>query len=169
MGTVIYRGSTPTIKFKPLNGASVSELGTPAIAIAQELVYLNPEVTINADDNSISAKLTEEETLSMVKGVPTSAKQIWLQNNGGVVRYPVHKLTVAETVMEEFESTPDPPPVPELINLHPFMIYNPFESNGYFEEYFDDGGDAVEIWHSDTEPYGDHIADYMFKFDPSDT
>lgn len=168
MGTIIYRGSTPTIKFKPLNNVTVSDLGTPSIAIAQELVYLTPEVTVNTDENSISAKLTEEESLSLVEGVPTSAQQIWVQENGNIVRYPVHQLTVAETIMEEVNPEPEPEPTAELVNLHPFLTHSPFENNGYFTTFMDDGGTAVENWNIASTPWNEHVDDYLFVYDATD-
>lgn len=167
MGTTIYRGSTPVIKFKVLNDVTVSELGTPSIAIAQELVYLTPEVTVNAADNSITAKLTEDETLSLVEGVETSVQEIWQQADGTIIRYPVHALTVAETIMEEVNPEPEPEPGEDLKNLHPFMIYSPFESNGYFSEYLDDGGTAVEQWRNATTPWTDSLDGYLFWYDIS--
>lgn len=132
MGTVIYRGSTPTVKFKPLGDLSVTDLGTPSIAIAQELVFLNPEVTVNASENYISAKLTEAETLQLVSGVPTTAQAIWKLGETDIFRFPTHELTVAETIVEEFESpvTPTPPSTP--VNLHPFAAQSPFDNIGYW-------------------------------------
>lgn len=168
MGTVIYRGSTPTIKFKPLNNVKVSDLGTPTIAIVQELVYLSPEVVVDAEDNSISAKLTEEESLQLVEGVETSAQQVWKQESGNIIRYPVHQLSVAETIMEEVEPQPAPEPTGELVNLHPFMVYSPFVENGYFTPYMDDGGTAVAEWEENSTPWSDYLEEYLFKFNASE-
>lgn len=103
MAAVIYRGSTPTITFRPTNGMKVSDLGTPKVAIVQNLVYIEPEtVTVDGASNSISVKLTEEDTLRLVPGVETNAQQVWKTEAGDIVRFPVHKLTVAETLMQEF-------------------------------------------------------------------
>lgn len=99
MSIVIYRGSTPTIKLKPTNGMNVSSLGTPTVAIVQDLVLLTPEPTILAEDNAVSITLSEEETMRLVPGVVTKIQQVW-HREGSVVRFPVHEVTVAETILD---------------------------------------------------------------------
>ena len=105
MPLTIYRGSTPTIKFKPTNGMRVSDLGTPSVAIVQQLVFLSPEVTVDETDNSISVTLTEEESLMLVPGVETKIQQAWLLDDGSNIRFPVQEITVAEGLMESLESS----------------------------------------------------------------
>lgn len=105
MPLIIYRGSTPTIKFKPTNGMRVSDLGTPSVAIVQQLVFLTPEVTVDTEDNSISVTLTEEESLMLVPGVETKIQQAWLLDDGSNIRFPVKQLEVAEGLMESLGST----------------------------------------------------------------
>lgn len=100
MALVIYRGSTATLKFTPTNGMSVSELGTPTVAIVQNLVFLTPDVTINAADNSISVKLTEEESLRLVPDVETKVQEAWLLGDGSNIRFPTKKIKVAESLIE---------------------------------------------------------------------
>lgn len=99
MAITIYRGSTPTIKLTPTNGMSVSDLGTPKVAIVQDLVLISPEPTVSAVDNTVSVSLTEEETMRLVPGVVTKIQQVW-ENDGNVIRFPVHEITVAETILD---------------------------------------------------------------------
>ena len=99
MATVLYRGSTPTIKLRPTNGMSVSDLGTPKVAIVQDLVLISPDVTVNSAGNYITVKLSEEETMRLVPGVKTRIQQVWV-NGDDVMRFPVHELTVAETILD---------------------------------------------------------------------
>jgi len=115
MSITIMRGSTPTIKMRPLtNDILVSDLGTPAVAITQDMVYLNPEVTVNTTDNYISFTLTEEETLQLVPGVSTYIQQIWKdENTGNVIRFPLHELIVGDTLISAFDDTEDNTPVEE--------------------------------------------------------
>lgn len=110
MAAVIYRGSTPTIRMSPLNGMNVSELGTPTIAISQELVYLDPEVEVDTENNRVSVTLTEQESLQLVAGVETRVQMMWANNEDGtVIRFPVHEVVVMESVTEELldENLPD--------------------------------------------------------------
>lgn len=104
MGATIYRGSTPTLKFTPTNGMKVSDLGTPTIAIAQELVFLTPEPTVDTENNCVYVTLTEEESLKLVAGVECKVQEAWLLDNGKNVRFPVKTLQVAETLIQSLGS-----------------------------------------------------------------
>lgn len=101
MAEVIYRGSTPTIRMSPTNGMLVSDLGTPTLGISQELVFLNPEVTVNVSENYIQTTLTEAETLQLAENVETEIQQSWAKEDGTVIRFPVHKVEVRSSVVEE--------------------------------------------------------------------
>lgn len=116
MGQVIYRGSTATITMRPPTGLSVSSMGTPKIVITQELVYLEPTVTVQSASNSISCKLTEEQSLQLVAGAVTEVQQMWKDGNGNITRFPVHKISVERSLAEEFDPVypPDPEPEPAL-------------------------------------------------------
>lgn len=103
MANIIYRGSTPTLRFRPTNGMNVSDLGTPVVALAQELVYMELDPSVDPDDNSISVTLTEEQTLRLVAGVETKVQQAWVLPGGGNVRFPVKKIEVAESLIESLE------------------------------------------------------------------
>ena len=104
MSLTIFRGSTATLKFTPTNGMSVSDLGTPTVAIVQQLVFLTPDVTVDTDHNCITVTLTEEESLQLVPGVETKVQQAWLLQDGSNIRFPVHKLTVEETLLQSLAS-----------------------------------------------------------------
>ena len=99
---VIYRGSTPILRFKPTNGMHVSELGTPVVAISQELVFISYEgerISIDTEGNSISVRMDEADTLRLVAGVPTSVQEVWYDTDGNVVRFPVQTVTVSDTII----------------------------------------------------------------------
>lgn len=112
MSITIMRGSTPTIRMRPLtNDILVSDLGTPAVAITQDMVYLNPDVTVDSVNNYISFKLTEDETMSLVPGMATYIQQIWKnETNGDVVRFPIHELIVEDTLLSIFDEEGVEPP-----------------------------------------------------------
>lgn len=101
MAAVIYKGSTPTLRFKPTNGMHVSDLGTPTVAIVQAMVYLEPEVTVDATNNCITVHLSEDDTLQLVPGARTRAQQMWVSNTGNVVRFPEHEIEVASTLVQK--------------------------------------------------------------------
>lgn len=103
MANIIYRGSTPTLKFTPTNGMQVSDLGTPTVAISQNLVFITPTITIDAANNCIKAKLTEEETLQLVAGVETKVQEAWLLPDGGNIRFPIKTLKVEDTLIQTLE------------------------------------------------------------------
>lgn len=100
MSNVIYRGSTPTIRFRPTNGMNVSDLGTPTIAIAQDMVFLTPEAHVDVEDNSVYVTLTEEESLRLVAGAPCKVQEAWLLDDGRNVRFPIKELQVEETLIQ---------------------------------------------------------------------
>lgn len=108
MGITIMRGSTPTIRMRPLtNDISVADLGTPSVAITQDMVYLNPDVDVDTTNNYISFTLTEDETLQLVAGVSTSIQQIWKDSNDNIIRFPIHELLVEDTLIAGFDDTED--------------------------------------------------------------
>lgn len=107
MGTVIYRGSTPTIYIRPINGMNVADLGEPYVSISQDLVYIPLDVEKDTENNRLVCHLTEEDSLELVEGVETLIQAAYTLPNGEVYRFPIHKLTVLPTVMEELIVTPE--------------------------------------------------------------
>lgn len=100
MAAILYRGSTCRIKFTPLGGIQVDDLGDPSIAIYQENLYLPlDDVTVDAENNCIYADLTQEETLLIAEGLETSAQAVYSKQDGTVYRFPVHKIDVRRTLM----------------------------------------------------------------------
>lgn len=104
MAGVIYRGSTPTIYIRPVNGMQVSDLGEPAVAISQDVAFLTPEVTVDSANNRLIVALTESETLSLTEDVDTFIQAVYKTQSGDIYRFPIHKLSVASTLIEEFDS-----------------------------------------------------------------
>ena len=103
MSSAIFRGSTPTLVFKPDNGMHVSDLGTPTVAVAQAVTFISYEgddIVIDTENNAIRVKMSEQDTLSLVPGVPTQVQQIWTTDESQVIRFPLHELTVMETLVE---------------------------------------------------------------------
>lgn len=112
MATILYRGSTCRIKFTPLGGLHVSELGEPTIAIQQENSFIVPDdVTVDTVNNCIYADLAQEDTLLLAEGLETTCQAAYLKQDGTVYRFPVHKLDVRRTLMWTIE--PDEEETPE--------------------------------------------------------
>lgn len=101
MAAVIYKGSTPTLRFKPTNGMHVSDLGTPTVAIVQAMVYLEPEVTVDTTNNCITVHLSEDDTLQLVPGARTRAQQMWVTSSDEVIRFPEHEIEVKSTLVHK--------------------------------------------------------------------
>lgn len=108
MSTVITRGSTTVIVLRPPSGLSVSELGEPAVGIIQDTIFLNPEVTVDTTNNCISVTLSEEDTLQLLPGIDVSIQQIWKTGNDEIVRFPIHILTVNDTLLAGFDDIVEP-------------------------------------------------------------
>lgn len=100
MGTVIYRGSTPTIYISPSNGMNVNELGEPYVSISQDLTYIPLDVEKDVANNRLVCTLSEEDSLELVEGVDTYIQAVYDFGDGNVVRFPIHRLTVLPTLME---------------------------------------------------------------------
>lgn len=128
MGLTIWRGSTPTLTMRPGSGYSVSDMGTPKIVISQELVYLEPDVTVVSGSNAITCKLTEQQTLRLVAGAPTYVQQMWKDGSGNIVRFPVHTIIVERSLAEEFDPpvTPQPEPEPTVVPQTITEVDEPF-------------------------------------------
>lgn len=97
-----YRGSTPTIRLKPLGGLRVSDLGTPTVAMTQNLVYFSvsdEDIEIDTASNSISFKLPYQDSLRFVADVPTRLQQVWQKDDGSTVVFPVHEIEVYDTIV----------------------------------------------------------------------
>lgn len=117
MSAILYRGSTCRIKFTPLNGILVDELGDPSIAIYQDNLFLVPdEVQVDTANNCIYADLSQTDTLLIAEGLETTAQAAYVQQDGTSIRFPVHKLDVRRTLMwtletaEEEEEQEEPTP-----------------------------------------------------------
>lgn len=98
-----YRGSTPTIRLKPLGGFKVSDLGSPKVAMTQELVFYSvdeEDLVIDAASNTLTFKLPYEESLRFVPGIPVQIQQVWQDDDGNTVVFPVHDLDVLPTVIQ---------------------------------------------------------------------
>ena len=116
MASIIYQGTTPTIRFKPLNGMQVGDLGTPSVYISQALrfIAIDPErITVDDTSNTISFKLTEEETLSLVDGVATEIQAVFEHESGDIYRFPVYAgliigRTLADTMNPQEEEPEEP-------------------------------------------------------------
>lgn len=99
MAAIIYRGSTCRIRFRPLNGLSVSSLGEPTIGIKQGNIFVSPEnVTVDAVNNCIYADLAESDTIQLLGDVETVAQAVFV-NGENVVRFPQHSVIVKDTNM----------------------------------------------------------------------
>lgn len=101
MANVIFQGSTPIIKYTPINGMKVADLGEPSIFIEQPLVFIEipPEdITIDTNNNCIIAKLKEEDSLSLTGGIAANL-QVCFVKDDDVYRFPVVSLSVSETIV----------------------------------------------------------------------
>ena len=172
MAGYIYAGSTPTIRFKPLNGISVSDatLGTPVIAIVQDersVTYEGEDLTIDTVNNTISVKLDEEDTVVLVPGVPGRAQLIFYNEDAGEsIRFPEHEFTVLPSLLGVLTTEEDEVPIEdvdadgqpyetetyELITdeLMPAEEYEEYELEDYEEDYEDTlEGDPEELLPAD--------------------
>ena len=174
MATYIYQGSTPTIRFKPLDGISVADesLGAPSIVISQYdtfLSYDGDELTVDAGTNTVSAKMSELDTLRLVDDSPALAQLIFAnETTGEVVRFPVVELTILQTLADSVLSPVEPEPEPEgetVVeddiyeegDLTPIEEVDDYELEDWYEFYDDtleaDPEDLYPI--DDVEPYVD--------------
>lgn len=159
MATYIYQGSTPTIRFKPLNGIKVTDtsLGTPTVIISQEEVFLDFEadrIILDGTANTASVELEEDETILLVNGVPALAQLSFANGDTGeVVRFPIHELTVLQSLAgtmledeEEDEEEEDEVDIPTEVlvdpvgSLVPGYDYGEYQLQDYVEYY----GDTLE-------------------------
>ena len=103
MATNIVRGGTCRICFYPQSGLRVESLGTPAIAISQELTFLTPEVGVDVENNRIYADLTEKDTIQLVENTETRVQAAFTNEvTGDVYRFPIHNVNVTETLFGSF-------------------------------------------------------------------
>ncbi len=100
----MIRGSTPLIKVYFKTDLHVSDLGTPSIAISQDLVLLTPEVNIATDEGGpfVYCTLTEEESLLLTANRNAQVQLTWV-NGSSVVKGDVHQMFVNPTLIEEAE------------------------------------------------------------------
>lgn len=105
MSAILYRGSSCRIKFTPMNGVLVDELGEPSIAIYQDNLFLAPDdITVDTVNNCIYADLTQAETLLIAEGLETTAQAAYVAQDGSVIRFPTHHLDVRRTLMWTLET-----------------------------------------------------------------
>ena len=100
--------NTHVIILRPQSDISVTDLGEPAVALTQDMVFINPDPVIDTVNNCISVTLTEEETLRFMAGIPVDIQQIWKTDNDEIVRFPVHQLSVEDTIIAEFDDEVEP-------------------------------------------------------------
>ena len=98
--SAIYRGTSPTFKLTP-RGYTVSELGTPSVVIAQDMVFisLDDEVTVDAVNNCVVATLPIEECLRLVPGLPASV-QLLFDDGTNAVAFAPNDFDVLESLVE---------------------------------------------------------------------
>lgn len=115
MPAILYRGSTCRIKFTPLNGLLVDELGEPSIAIYQENLYLPLDnVQVDSVNNYIYADLSQNETLLIAEGLETLAQAAYTKPDGTVYRFPTHTIDVRRTLMWTIETNEETPAEEEV-------------------------------------------------------
>lgn len=80
------RGETPTFKIYIPSSTTRNDLGTPHVAIAQNLTLIEPTATTGEDDQGEYATftLTEAQSLRLVSGQNAFMQITW--KNGSVVR-----------------------------------------------------------------------------------
>lgn len=99
MAAVIYKGSTATLRFKPTNGMTVGNLGTPYVAVSQNRAFIQPTATANTSSNTVTATLTESQTLLLTAGTRARAQMAFKDSTtGNVVRFPIHEIDVKDTI-----------------------------------------------------------------------
>ena len=175
MATYIYQGSTPTIRFKPLDNISVTDasLGEPSIVISQYdtfLSYDGENISVDGSSNTVSAKMSELDTLRLVDDTPALAQLIFSnETTGEVVRFPVVELTVlqtlADSVLDPVSPEPEPPAGEEVEEediyeegeLTPIEEVEDYELEDWYEFYDDTlEGDPEDLYPiDDVEPYVD--------------
>lgn len=98
----MIRGSTPLIKVYFQTDVAISDLGTPSIAISQDLVLLQPDVSLASDENGpfLYCTLTEEESLLLTAGLSAQVQVTWANGNQ-VIKGGMHKMMVEATLIEE--------------------------------------------------------------------
>lgn len=107
----ITRGSTPTINMRPLNNILVSDLGEPAVAIVQDMVFINPDVTVDTANNCITFSLSEEDTMQLVAGIEANIQEIWKDQNDQIIRFPVHAIEIEDTLLARFDDVASEDPI----------------------------------------------------------
>lgn len=116
MAAIIYRGSTCRIKFRPLGGVSVSDLGEPTIAIYQDNNFITPEnVVVDTENNCVYADLAEEDTIMLSDGLETLCQAAYVDDNGEVIRFPTHTLDVRRTLLWRLTEEETPATQPEEV------------------------------------------------------
>lgn len=105
----ITRGETPTFKVYLPSSATISALGTPHVAVAQNLVLMEPTATTGTDSNGsyVTFKLSETESLNLVSGQNAFFQVTWKKTSGNqttIVKGAMHRFWVSDSLIEEVGS-----------------------------------------------------------------
>lgn len=101
----ITRGETPTFKVYLPSSATLGSLGTAHVAVAQNLVLIEPTATTGTDSNGsyVTFSLTEAQSLSLVSGQNAFFQVTW-KNNTTIVKGAMHRFWVSDSLIEEVGS-----------------------------------------------------------------
>ncbi len=100
----MIRGTTDRIQVYFKTDVEVEDLGTPSIAISQNLILIEPETFIAQDDVGpfVYCDLTEAESLSLVAGTFAQVQVTW-SKDAQVIKGRAHKLKIEPSLIEEVE------------------------------------------------------------------
>ncbi len=101
----ITRGETPTFKVYLPSSATLGDLGTAHVAVAQNLVLIEPTATTGTDSNGsyVTFSLTEAQSLSLVSGQNAFFQVTW-KKNSTIVKGAMHRFWVSDSLIEEVGS-----------------------------------------------------------------
>jgi len=96
----MIRGETPTFKVYLPSSTTITALGTPTVAVAQNMVLIEPTATTGTDTNGqyVSFSLTEAQSLSLVSGKNAFFQVTWKKNNT-VVKGSTHSFWVGDSLI----------------------------------------------------------------------
>lgn len=109
----ITRGETPTFKVYLPSSATLGDLGVPHVAVAQNLVLIEPTATTGTDSNGsyVMFSLTEAQSLSLVSGQNAFFQITWKKTTGSgqsatttIVKGAMHRFWVSDSLIEEVGS-----------------------------------------------------------------
>lgn len=113
----ITRGETPTFKIYLPSSATLGDLGTAHVAVAQNLVLIEPTATTGTDSNGsyVTFSLTEAQSLSLVSGQNAFFQVTWKNVDNAddqdpnndvttIVKGAMHRFWVSDSLIEEVGS-----------------------------------------------------------------